>query len=216
MRKQPKLVKPNHLSEREWYCVLIASYFAVGRREAAKQVLSDAFKRKRIPESLISELFLHLSLLLGFPSMLEGIAALRSVAPKTKTSRRPTLSGDQVMKRGLISLKRVYGRTLERLLTNLNALHDAVPDMIVRDVYGKIISRPGLSLREREVVNVVVLSIQRLDEQLYSHIRGALRLNVSEASLRVAIRTASRISRSDLQVPLTLLSSLAKSRRSIR
>jgi alkylhydroperoxidase/carboxymuconolactone decarboxylase family protein YurZ len=216
MRRQPKLPKPKHLTEREWYCVLIASHFAAGSRMEAKHILSDAVKRPGISERLFSELFLHVSLLLGFPSMLEGLSALRSIAPMAKTSGRTATREDVVTMRGWKSLKRVYGRTLNCLLLNLNTLHHEVPDMIIRDVYGRIVSRPGLSLREREIVNVVVLSIQRLDEQLYSHIRGALRLKVSETSLRIAIRTASKISRSDLRTPLRLLSSLSKARKSIR
>ena len=144
--------------------------------------------------------------------MLEGLAVLRSVFPKTKRPHRMTPSIGLVKRRGLRSLNRIYGSALDRLLINLDSLHDEIPDVIVREVYGKIISRPGLSLREREIVNVAVLSIQHLDEQLYSHIRGALRLHVSETTLRIVIQSASKIGHSDPRVPLELLSSLVHTR----
>ena len=41
--------------------------------------------------------------------------------------------------------------------------------------YGKVLSRKGLSLKERELCIVSVLSILRFEDQLYSHISGAVR-----------------------------------------
>ncbi len=165
---------------------------------------------------MFSELFLHLSLLLGFPTMLEGLTTLRAVATKPTATSVKTESVVLVMKRGKDVLKRIYGSALNQLLANLGSLHDDVPEMIVRDVYGRIISRRGLSLREREIVNVTVLSIQQLDQQLYSHIRGALALHVSKKSLRTVISLAARIAHADPGISLNLLSSLAESRKSIR
>jgi alkylhydroperoxidase/carboxymuconolactone decarboxylase family protein YurZ len=207
---------PERFTKREWYCVLIATHLTVDRRSEVSRLIEKGIRKDGVPERLFSELFLHLSLLLGFPTMLEGLSMLRTIVAKSGTSSRKSARGTLVTKRGRKTLERVYGSTLDRLLTNLRSLHDIVPDVIVRDVYGRIISRRGLSLREREIVNVVVLSIQRLDQQLYSHIRGALRVQVSEETLRVAIRTAARIARTSPRTSLNLLASLAGSKKSLR
>jgi 4-carboxymuconolactone decarboxylase len=165
---------------------------------------------------MFSELFLHLSLLLGFPTMLEGLTTLRTIAAKPAAGPVKAERVALVKKRGMNKLQRIYGSTLNRLLANLRSLHDDVPEMIVRDVYGGIISRRGLSLCEREIVNVAVLSIQQLDQQLHSHIRGALALRVSKKSLRTVIIVAARIAQTDTEISLNLLSSLAGSRKSPR
>jgi alkylhydroperoxidase/carboxymuconolactone decarboxylase family protein YurZ len=210
------LIRPKQLTKREWYGVLIATYFTVGRRTMASHIIERGIKYDLLPEYLFSELFLHLSLLLGFPTMLEGLTILRAIAAKSSTSKKESASTSVVMKRGRKTLERIYGTTLNRLLANLQHLHDDVPDVIVRDVYGRIIARRGLTLREREIINVVVLSTQRLNQQLYSHIRGALRLHVTEESLRAVIQTAARITRTSPRTSMELLSSLARPRKSSR
>jgi alkylhydroperoxidase/carboxymuconolactone decarboxylase family protein YurZ len=206
---------PERITKREWYCVLIAAHCTVGRRSEALRIIEKGIGKDGVPERFFSELFLHLSLLLGFPTMLEGLSMLRTIAVKSNTSYRKSARGALVTKQGRKTLERVYGSTLDRLLTNLRFLHDIIPDVIVHDVYGRIISRRGLSLREREIVNVAVLSIQRLDQQLYSHIRGALRVHVSEETLRVAIQTGARIARTSPRTSLNLLASLAGSKKSL-
>jgi len=203
--------KPRHLTVREWKCVLVASYFSVGKHEEGFVELKDGLTTYGISERAFSELFLHLSLLLGFPTMLEGLAMLRSVAeqPESRTDRG--MKNNQVFGRGMRTLKRVYGGTMNRLLANLKFLHNAVPGIIVRDVYGRIISRPGLTLCERELVNVAVLNIQKLEQQLYSHVRGALRLRVPQKTLGAAILLSSQVAEIDSVPALRLLSSFAKS-----
>ncbi len=173
-------------------------------------------RNERLPERLFSELFLHLSLLLGFPAMLEGLTMLRTIQMASNRRNERVVGANEASKQGRRILKRVYGNTLDQLLVNLKSLHRIVPDVIVRDVYGRIISRAGLSLREREIINVVVLSIQHLQQQLFSHIRGALRLRVSPELLRTVIFLAAKIAKTDPSNSLQLLSSLAGSRKSNR
>jgi len=171
--------------------------------------MERALLNGRVHERMFSELFLHLSLLLGFPTMLEGLATLRKIAGKSRTVQERVQSAQLVARRGKKVLRRIYGKTFDRLLINLKFLHDIVPAVIVRDVYGRIVARPGMSLQEREIVNVVVLSIQRLDQQLYSHLRGALRIGVSGKTLRSAILTGARIANTDATSALKLLTTLS-------
>ncbi len=210
-----RATKPRNLTTREWYCLLISSYFAAGKRDETAKIMRKGIKNEGLQERMFSELFLHLSLLLGFPTMLDAFAMLRTIAGKSvRPCKNPMNNGDTV-KEGRKTLKRIYGNTVNRLLVNLKSLHDVVPDIIVRDVYGRIISRPGLSLREREIVNVVVLTIQHLDQQLYSHIRGALRLRVTSETLRSSILLATQIAGTDPGYSLQLLSSLSGSRKRV-
>jgi alkylhydroperoxidase/carboxymuconolactone decarboxylase family protein YurZ len=214
--KTVRLDNPENLTPRERYCTLVASYFAVGKRDATLKIMKRGMKNERLPERMFGELFLHLSLLLGFPAMLEGLMILRTIQRATNKGYERSVSANEASKQGRSILKRVYGNTLDLLLVNLKSLHGIVPEVIVRDVYGRIISRPGLSLREREIINVVVLSIQHLEQQLFSHIRGALRLRVDPKLLRTAILLAAKIAETDPSTSLQLLSSLAGSRKSPR
>ncbi|MGH2567455.1 MAG: carboxymuconolactone decarboxylase family protein [Bacteroidota bacterium] len=177
--------KPQHyLRRRETCCAEISALYALGRRKEAVVLLRKLLKAKSIGRKLASELFFHLSLLLGFPNALDGLErlALLQVAP-AKSSRRISQT-KQLQKQGLVILRRVYGDQSVRLLRSLKGIHPDLPTMIVESVYGQVIGRSGMSLRQRELVNVTVLTIQRLDRQLYSHLRGSLRVGVRPEALR--------------------------------
>lgn len=174
--------------------------------------MKDGLVDEGLPETMFAELFLHLSLLLGFPMMLDGLARLREIVPQKKRLIKRPESQRLLQARGTRALRRIYGTALDRLMMNLESLHTIVPGVITRDVYGKITSRPGLSLREREIVNVVVLSIQGLDQQLYSHLRGALRVGVEAKTLCDVIRFGTRIARISPQRVLTILSTLTRTK----
>ena len=207
-----RLKKPKSLTSREWYCIQVAAHFTAGNRWATQPLLRRAIVTERLPERMFSELFLQLSLLLGFPTMLEGFSILRTVSDKSQKGPEHSFVEGKAENEGRKVLKRVYGSAVDRLLVNLKTMHDVVPSVIVRDVYGRILSRPGLSLRERELINVAVLSIQGLEQQLYSHIRGALRMQAEIKAIRSAIVLAARIAASDPAKSLRLLLSIAQSK----
>ena len=190
--------------------ILLASFLAAGKRKEALVAMKKGLESGVMKQRAVGELLLHLSLLLGFPLMLEGLAMLRSITGKSDSTVPKKLTAMEIRRRGMKVMDRVYGKTLDRLLVNVKALHRSAPDLIIREAYGRIIGRPGLSLRDREILNVAVLTIQQLDQQLYSHIRGALRLHVSPSDLRAAILLASKVAGRNPSLSLHLLASLAK------
>jgi len=61
--------------------------------------------------------------------------------------------------------------------------HPELAEWILEDGYGKVLSRPVLSIRERELIVVAVLSALRLPLQLESHVRGALRVGATKGEV---------------------------------
>lgn len=57
--------------------------------------------------------------------------------------------------------------------------HPELAEWILADGYGKVLSRPGLPIRERELIVVALLSALRLPLQLESHVRGAMRVGAT-------------------------------------
>ena len=49
---------------------------------------------------------------------------------------------------------------------------------MIAEGYGKVLSRKILSLKERELLNISILTALKFENQLYSHINGAYRLKV--------------------------------------
>ena len=73
----------------------------------------------------------------------------------------------------------VYGRAYHKLLVNLRALHPALEDLVLVDAYGKVIGRPGLDLKRRELATVAAIAVLGAAQQLHSHLRGALNTGAS-------------------------------------
>src|SRR5436190_1604402 len=61
---------------------------------------------------------------------------------------------------------RVPGLWIEELLLQST--------LVVGDAYGKVIGRPGLDLKRRELCTVATTAVLGTAEQLHSHLRGAL------------------------------------------
>ena len=91
---------------------------------------------------------------------------------------------------GLRNLRRVYGAQTNKLLRHLKRIEPSLPRRVVEEAYGRVMSRSGLSLAERELINVVVLFIQSYERQLFSHLRGALKNGVSPDALRTVLQLA--------------------------
>jgi alkylhydroperoxidase/carboxymuconolactone decarboxylase family protein YurZ len=66
-------------------------------------------------------------------------------------------------------------------------------------------NRSGLTLQEREMANVVVLFIQGYDRQLYSHLRGALRVGVQKKTLESIILLSAETANMSAKRALALL-----------
>jgi 4-carboxymuconolactone decarboxylase len=196
------------LAPRQRIAVTISTLYTLHRRKDIGRQLRSA-RRLRIPRSFLEELFVHYSLVLGVPAMLDGLEQLQVEWPRGLSKRRRDTSS----KKGIHLLRRIYGEQTEKLLLNLDRLHPEASEWIVRDVYGKVFTRQGMTLRERELVTITVLSLQGLERQLYSHLRGALRLRVSHSTLVEVISLVERISRKQQRGARSVLSQVVSQRK---
>ena len=88
------------------------------------------------------------------------------------------------VKKGLKTTEAIWGYPRSDLLDNLGELGEYILDVAFGDVY----CRPGLSLRDRELVTVSMLIAQGgVDQQLRNHFTGALHAGLSPEDLREVI-----------------------------
>src|SRR5256885_14250382 len=59
-------------------------------------------------------------------------------------------------------------------MLNLRTLHPAIEPLVVVDAYGKILGRPGLDSKKRELCTLAAIAMQNAPRQLHAHLRGAL------------------------------------------
>jgi 4-carboxymuconolactone decarboxylase len=140
------------------------------------------------PRRALEETGLMLVLYAGYPAALETLRVANQAWPgRPRRSREGGPAGWR--RRGTALCRRVYGPVHRRLMNAVRRLHPDLVAWMVETGYGRVLSRPGLSARARELITVAVLTVMGRERQLVSHLLGAARLGASGAELRRGLRT---------------------------
>jgi 4-carboxymuconolactone decarboxylase len=163
--------------------VRVAAAVARGKVPELKARFAAA-REARVPGLWIEELLLQSMLVVGYPLALVAFGAWRGVggpAPVEGDGAEDLAHADwqSWAARGAAVCREVYGRAYHKLLVNLRALHPALEDLVLVDAYGKVIARPGLDLKRRELCTVAATALLGTADQLHSHLRGALNTGAS-------------------------------------
>ncbi len=128
------------------------------------------------PVVAVEEVLLQSYLFAGFPRALNAMRVWRDVsgthAPSVDQASDASVAAD-TMRMGEQTCRKVYGHKYDALRQSVSRLHPALDTWMVRDGYGEVLSRPGLSLVERELCIVAACAASEQLPQLKSHLRGA-------------------------------------------
>ncbi|HYX81919.1 MAG TPA: carboxymuconolactone decarboxylase family protein [Gemmatimonadales bacterium] len=137
-----------------------------------------AARAVHVPPQWVDELLLQSFLNVGYPLALVAFGVWRGVAgPLLESETGEPIAHpewERWTKRGVEACGEVYGRTYHKLLLNLRALHPAIEPLVIVDAYGKILARPGLDSKRRELCTLAAIAMQHAPRQLHAHLRGAL------------------------------------------
>lgn len=124
----------------------------------------------------LDETLLQLVPFAGFARAINAFSVLRELHPEPTPSQRLSRN---LRRRGELLCRRIYGPVYEKMIGRMKGFHPDLADWILEEGYGRVLSRGVLSIRERELIIVAVLSALRLPLQLESHLRGALRVGAT-------------------------------------
>lgn len=133
------------------------------------------------------EAALMLTLHAGFPAALEALRVLNEAWPGRARARREGSVADWRSRGGRLC-RQVYGPAFARLVPAVRALHPDLAVWMIEHGYGRVLSRRGMSARDRELVAVATLAALGWERQLVSHLLGALRAGGTERQIAVALR----------------------------
>jgi 4-carboxymuconolactone decarboxylase len=157
--------------------VRIATATATGD-EAKLRERMVAARAAGVPALWVEELLLQTFLNVGYPLALVAFGVWRQVAgPVTEGGGGESIAHpewERWTERGVEACAQVYGRTYHKLLLNLRALHPAIEPLVLVDAYGKILGRPGLDPKRRELCTLAAIAMLNAPRQLHAHLRGAL------------------------------------------
>lgn len=158
-----------------------------GRAEALPALLRLAADEGCAPEAL-HEACLQVVAYGGFPRAIEALTVLARLrhGPPPPAHREPAHAA------GRATWDAIYAGQADEVLARLEALAPGLPHWVLDSAYRRILSRPGLALRDRELLGVCALALMALPSPLRSHVLGALR-NGSSAALVTDILETARV-----------------------
>lgn len=148
--------------------------------------MSDALalgRRLSLDRTSLYEVVLQSYLFLGFPRMLLAMDPLDRTfsgdggSDGSSAAREREI--DRLYKEGLALCRRVYGSSFEPQKMRVESSAPDVFRWMIVEGYGKVLGRPGLDDIERELASVAFLMMEGYEQQLYSHMRGALNVGAS-------------------------------------
>ena len=166
---------------------LIHGACCAGRFDALPPLLELAHEL-RLDGTALHEAALQVVAYGGFPRAIEGLSLLAASRRQPPPPARP----DPAPAAGRATWDAIYRDRGDEVLAGLEALAPGFPHWVLDSAYRRILARPGLSLRDRELLAVAALGLMALAAPLGSHVRGALR-NGSSPALVTDILDSARV-----------------------
>jgi len=132
-----------------------------------------------LDEEAIEEAILQTLLFAGFPKTIEALKQLRIHFPvkhATKHVGNHKRAGEETS-------QIIYGKYHSKLKKTMDELHPDLTRWMIEDGYGRVLSRSGLSLQEREISVLASLMTSGMVNQFRAHVRGAFFAGVSRVDI---------------------------------
>jgi len=137
----------------------------------------------RVPDRRWREALLQVHLFAGFPAVVEAFARLERLGGLGELDPGEALVEPDLPERGAELFGRIYGDHAERVRGFLTTAHPQLGAWVLGHAYGRVLTRPGLGTRERELLAVAALALRGPARQLASHLRGAVACGATAAEV---------------------------------
>ena len=165
----------------------LAAVLAAGAEGEMRSSLEAAAKGSVDP-IWVEEVVLQTYLFAGFPRTLNGMRLWRRASNRVvETADFEESLSSLWTSRGEKTCEDVYGTLYKGLRANIRSLHPALDTWMI-DLYGRVLGRPGLDLKRRELCIVAVCAALEQDRQLHSHLHGALNAGASPEEVDETLR----------------------------
>ena len=150
----------------------LISAATVLRKEKIFRQLLEYTRLKKLNCLKIYEALLQTYLFAGFPIALISLSIFYEYYPDCRSLEIKAKKKD-FYKIGEITCRKIYGNKFEKLIENTSKFSPELANWLIFEGYGKVLSRKILSLKEREILNISVLtSLRSYKLHLYVSIIG--------------------------------------------
>lgn len=171
----------------------VLALVSIGEFDALDFYLNSLLDRGLHPSD-IHEILLQSHLFAGFPRAITGleifVRSLRNHGLDLKEFRN--MEGHKREKRrhrGRKLFEKVYRNNAKAVLKSLRSLYPRYDRWVLEDAYGRVLSRPFLPGKVRELCAVAALTVTGGPRQLRSHIMGAVNMGAHAGEVERVIRS---------------------------
>ncbi|MBL9079708.1 MAG: carboxymuconolactone decarboxylase family protein [Planctomycetes bacterium] len=142
------------------------------------------------PRQDLEETLLQAVLFAGFPRVVTAFETLAAAWPPDTPPQGGALPPAEQPAAGRALFAAIYGRNEAAVHAMLRGFHPDFHDFVLEAAYGRVLARPWLPPKVRELLAVGVLAAQDQLPQFVGHARGAVHFGASRAELREVLVTA--------------------------
>ena len=166
----------------------VSAAIAAGDAASVERESARAIDAGLSPAALY-ETILQSYLFVGFPRAIEAFFAAKPVLDRGGAipSAPAPFDASEWDRSGESLCRTVYGRNYEKLMETMRSLSPDLAASMIREGYGKTLSRPALGPVEREYGVVAILTVTRMWRQFRSHAIGAVNVGGTRAGVRETI-----------------------------
>lgn len=160
----------------------------------------------------VYEMTLQSYLFLGFPRMLTAAECFQELFPDYSKEHFESSSNkfENWLERGTQLCRKVYAANFDKLKNRILSFSPEIFEWMILEGYGKVLTRPGLGIRDRELGIVACLMIESRPKQLFSHMRGALNVGVSKELVYSVIKDVQKVYGTDSEPAMGFLKRINK------
>lgn len=191
------------LSKQDAALAKILALATVGRWDALKRAIRQA-SQQGVPRAAIQEILLQSHLFAGFPRCLEAFETLASIEAMGELAKNGGAASEgawreSMRSRGKDLFASIYASKSNEVLSRIERFHPDLRLWIEEHAYARVLGRPGLTAKQRELASIAALVATRQWRQLLSHLRGAMRCGATREEILELLRAMR-----DLAPPATI------------
>lgn len=180
-----------NLTSKERELITIASLTTLQTLPQLKAHINAALNVGNTPLE-IRETIYQCAPFIGFPRTLNAIGVFNDVAKERgiplPLENASTSTDENRFNKGLELQSELYGDEVKNAMKKLpEPYKNVIPDTLTTFCFGDFYTRKGLTIKQRELLSLVVLTALGAEKQLKAHVIGALKAGNDKETLLVAM-----------------------------
>jgi alkylhydroperoxidase/carboxymuconolactone decarboxylase family protein YurZ len=173
------------LSDEERRLLSLFTAIVTGEWETVRRLRAEAPPGE--PDRAWREVVLQTHLFAGFPRLVQAFGILAECGGLGEAAPEEVEGDAEFPSRGDELFETIYGSDSSSVRAMLKGHHPDFGDWILQHAYSRVLSRPGLEARFRELLASCALAALGQERQLASHARGSLRCGAKYEELIEAL-----------------------------